>query len=71
MTLKDLIDVSEVSLIISERGYSNPFLTLRELDCYSSEEFEDVLTPEMLSRKIDTIRAENGYIFVNLEEVER
>ena len=71
MTLKDLIDVSEPNLIISEGGYDNPFITLHDLDCYSSEEFKDVLSPEMLNRKVDSIKVANYAIKVNLEEVER
>ena len=71
MTLKELIDISESTLVISEGGYSYPFIVLRELDSYSSEDFKDVLTADMMSRKIDVIKVESNWICVNLEEVER
>lgn len=65
MTLKDLIDVSEVPLLIGEDGF--PFLSILSLDCNSSEEFKDVFTTELLSRKISLINIRDHYIAVNLE----
>lgn len=71
MTLKELIDISEVPLVISEGDYRYPFITLQELDCYSSDEFSDVLSEDMLNRKIKTIKAKDSLIYVCLWEVER
>lgn len=67
MTLKDLIDVSEVPLLISEDGFYAPFLCILSLDRNSSEEFKDVFTTELLSRKISMIKIKDHYIAVNLE----
>lgn len=67
MTLAELIDVSENTLIISEGGYENPFLTISQLDANSASDFTDVFTEEFLNRNIDILRAGEGYIKVNLE----
>ncbi len=66
MTLAELIDVSENTLIISEYGYENPFLTISNLDCNCTDDFSDVLTKEFLDRNIEFLRAGDGYIKVNL-----
>ena len=69
MTLKDLIDVSEVPLIIYEGRSYFSLLTLNGVNRYSSDDFKDVLTPKMLDRRVIAIKAENGCISVNLEVV--
>lgn len=71
MTLKDLMDTSETNLVISEGGYGFPFLIIYSLDCNSSEEFRDVLTPEMLSRNVASIKGGHETIYVALEVPER
>ena len=71
MTLKELIDISENDLIISEGGYDYPFITLKGLDCNLSEEFKDVLSPEMLNRKVEAIKPVEFGIKVWLEVLAR
>lgn len=67
MTLRDLIDVSETPLLISEDGYSFPFLNVRELDCNTANEFSDEFSEDFLNRKVDSLKVEHDIICVNLE----
>lgn len=67
MKLSDLIDVSEVPLVVSEGGYDKPFFTIHVNNYYSSE-FQEVLTTYTLSRKVNNINICGGLLLVDLEE---
>lgn len=71
MTLRELIDISEVPLVISEEDHTYQFMILHELNIYSSDDFKDLLTKDMLDRKIRVMKAKDSVIYVCLEEVAR
>ena len=71
MILRELMDISENDLILSEGGYDYPFMVLKGLDCCLSGDFEDVLSPEMLNRKVEAIKPVEFGIKVWLEVLAR
>ena len=56
MILKDLIDVSEPNLIISEGGYDNPFITLHDKE-FTLEDFSCEHCPAFINGVIETLEA--------------
>lgn len=57
MTLKDLIDISETKLIVGFGGYDDPLIEINELDIHWSEDFVDILSPEIMNRKVESIKS--------------
>lgn len=70
-TLRDLLDIAEgYSIVVSEKDFKNPILTITNLELYGSEEFGYVLLPEFLDREVYRIKAGEYKILVALKEVE-
>jgi hypothetical protein len=57
MTLRDLLDDFESDLLISEGGYTRPFLIIKGLDDNVADSYSDVFRPAFLNRNVIGIKA--------------
>lgn len=57
MTLRDLLNDCESDLVISEGGYTYPFLIIKGLDDNVAESYSDVFRSEFLDRNVIGLRA--------------
>ena len=70
ITLRELLDIVEVPVVISEEDFGGFLMVLNQLDFYSSEDFKYILAPEFLDREVYRLKTQDNNILVALKEVE-
>lgn len=69
ITLRELLDIMEVSLVISEKYFDNVLVILKT-DEYTPETYTSILAPEFLDREVYRMKTQDNNILVALKEVE-